>query len=109
MKSHSSKPRLLFRVIGILQKPRAKPMYQSGASSQSSTLLVYSAKAKTQQYAEADLNSWGCTDVNTVMLDGSESMKLRTKGGINIEGNASSHQIINVTERYVPQVITIFN
>ncbi len=87
----------------------ARPMFQSGVSSSSHVLLVYTAKAKTQQWAEADLNSWGCTDVNTVMLDGSKSTKLRTKGGINMEGNGNKIAIFEPGERYVPQVITIFN
>lgn len=85
----------------------AKPMNASGNSSY--VLLVYTAQAKTQHWAESDLNSWGCNDSNTVMMDGSESTKLRTKGGINMEGKPEYDFIRGYGERLVPQVITIFN
>ena len=85
----------------------AKTMNISGNSSY--VLLVYTAQAKTQYWAESDLNSWGCNDSNTVMMDGSESTKLRTKGGINIEGKWTGYQLFDISERNIPQVITIFN
>ena len=43
------------------------------------------------------------------MMDGSESTKLRTKGGINMEGKPEYDFIRGYGERLVPQVITIFN
>lgn len=82
----------------------ALPYYNPEIRQSVNLLLVYSAKSKTQSWAESDLSSWGCLESNTVMMDGSHSRKLLTKGGIRIDSND-----IGIIYRPIPQVIGIFN
>lgn len=79
----------------------AKP-YASNMLRQSiSLLVVYQSDKKSQANANTDLNNWDCSESNTVMMDGSGSSQLHTKGG--------GTRIGGVTFRKTPQAIGIFN
>jgi len=78
----------------------AKP-YASNWLQQSVWLLViYTSTSKTQATANSELDTWGCSLANTVMMDGSGSSKLRTKGGLAFTPNDS---------RRIPQAIGLYN
>lgn len=85
----------------------AKPYYSNSLRKSVNILLIYSAQSKSQYWAEKDLESWDCRNHNTVMMDGSRSTKLYTKGGIRMVGNSSNP--IEIGERGVPQVLGIYN
>lgn len=85
----------------------SKPYYSQSLQKSVNILLIYSAQAKNQYWAEKDLESWGCMYHNTVMMDGSRSTKLYTKGGIRMVGNSSNP--MEFGERAVPQVLGVYN
>lgn len=76
------------------------PYYSNYLRQNINLLLIYSAAAKAQGDAMNDLVAWGCTRTSSIMMDGSGSTKLRTKGGVQFDGNDN---------RKIPQAIGIYN
>lgn len=82
----------------------SKPYYSNYLRQSTNLFLAYVSSNKTQTNANQDLANWGCNELNTVMLDGSNSSKLKTKGGIVIDMSDAG-----VFYRAIPQAIGIYN
>ena len=103
-------------IVGLDRKEDRSSGYKVGRmylcapipASPSKYLLIMNLRASTEANANSLLDSWGCYDSRTVMMDGSGSSQLRTRGGTQMYGT-SNPWTGSADKRTLPEVIAVYN